>query len=86
MDALNREGDRRTEPTVAHDKWVEHIKKKLARGYVLIVSVTRPTANFFMTGKGYETCSYRAAQQLIKEGAVVEDGTHYLGTVYKLAS
>jgi len=73
-------------PTVSREKWALHARKKLAHGYVLIVNPGRQNANFFMPGKGYEMCSYHTAQQLIRDGIVVEAGTHYLGTLYKLSS
>ena len=71
-------------PTVSRDKWRVHVINKMGRGYFLIVGTDRRTANFFLAGKGYESCSYHAAQQLIKEGAVVPAGDHYLGTIYTL--
>lgn len=73
-------------PTVSKEQWIGHARKKLVRGYVLIVNDTRHNANFFMPGKGYEMCSYQTARQLVKDGVVVAAGTHYLGTVYKLAA
>jgi hypothetical protein len=73
-------------PTVSREKWALHARKKLAHGYVLIVNPSRQNANFFMPGKGYEMCSYHTAQHLIRDGIVVEAGTHYLGTLYKLSA
>ena len=73
-----------TSPTASTEKWIEHAKKKLSQGYVLIVNMTRRNANFFMPGKGYEMCSYQAAHHLVKHGVVIEAGTHYLGTLYTL--
>lgn len=77
-------GERPVEPTAAEEKWVQHVKKKLARGYVVIVNRTRRNANFFMVGKGYEMCSYPAALHLIKQEEIIEVGTHYLGIMYAL--
>ncbi len=57
----------------------------MSRGYVLVVSKNKKNANFFMTTKGYEMCPFNVAKQLIKDGIVVEDGEHHLGTRYKLA-
>ncbi|HEX7072058.1 MAG TPA: hypothetical protein VF190_14690 [Rhodothermales bacterium] len=78
--------ERRTGPTVSKEKWVNHAKAKLTRGYVLIVGKKRKTANFYLKNKGYEMCGYDVAKQLIKDGLVVESGEHTLGTVYSLAS
>lgn len=77
--------ERRTGPTVSKEKWVNHAKAKLSRGYVLIVGKSRKTANFYLKNKGYEMCGYDVAKQLIKDGLVVESGEHTLGTVYSLA-
>lgn len=76
--------ERRTGPTVSKEKWVNHAKAKLSRGYVLIVGKNRKTANFYLKNKGYEMCGYDVAKQLIKDGIVVESGEHTLGTVYSL--
>lgn len=86
MEASNdRESqDRRIGPTVSKDKWVNHAKQKMTRGYVLIVGTTRRTANFYSKEKGYEMCAYNVAKQLIKEGAIVKTGEHHLGDVYEL--
>lgn len=72
-------------PTVTKEKWHSHILAKLARGYVLIVGTERRNANFFMRGKGFETCAYDAARQLVKAGVLVKAYDHYLGTAYTLA-
>lgn len=76
--------DRRVGPTVSKDKWLNHAKAKLAKGYTLIVGTQRKTANFYLKSKGFEACPHNVAKQLIKDGIVVEAGTHHLGTVYKL--
>src|SRR5690554_3951944 len=76
--------DRRVGPTVSKEKWLNHARTKMARGYTLIVGKQRRTANFYLRSKGYEMCPYNVAKQLIKEGIVVEAGEHHLGTVYKL--
>jgi hypothetical protein len=76
--------DRRVGPTVSKDKWLNHAKSKLAKGYTLIVGTNKKTANFYLKSKGFEACPYNVAKQLIKDGAVVEAGTHHLGIVYKL--
>ncbi len=78
--------DRRVGPTVSKEKWVNHAKAKMAKGYVLIVGNQRRTANFYMRTKGFEMCPFNIAKLLIKEGIVVESGQHHLGTVYQLAS
>lgn len=77
--------ERRIGPTVSKDKWINHAKHKLSRGYVLIVGTERKTANFHSREKGYEMCSYQVARQLIKEGAVRKVREHHLGDVYELA-
>lgn len=76
--------DRRVGPTVSKDKWANHAKQKMSRGYVLIVGTTRRTANFYSKEKGYEMCAYNIAKQLIKENIVVRSGSHHLGDVYVL--
>lgn len=78
--------ERRTGPTVSKEKWVNHAKAKLSRGYVLIVGKNRRTANFYLKNKGYEMCGYDVAKQLVKDGVVVASGEHALGTVYSLAA
>ncbi len=84
MESGDEERIRPVEPTASKEKWIDHARKKMERGYVLIVNKTRRNANFFMPGKGYEMCSFHAAQKLIDLGIVVETGTHYLGAVYTL--
>ncbi len=71
-------------PTVTKDKWLNHAKSKLSRGYVLIVGRKRKTANFHSSAKGYEMCSYQVARQLIKDGTVRKVREHHLGDVYEL--
>ena len=72
-------------PTVTKDKWITHALRKLERGYTLIVGNGRRTANFYKAGSGYETCSYQAAVQMLRDGLLVKTRDHYLGTVYTLA-
>lgn len=76
--------DRRVGPTVSKDKWANHAKLKMSKGYVLIVGTSRRNANFYSKDKGYEMCAYNVAKQLIKEGIVVKTGEHHLGEVYEL--
>ncbi|WP_397547933.1 hypothetical protein ABUL39_06715 [Rhodothermus marinus] len=76
--------ERRVGPTVSKDKWINHAKNKLARGYVLIVGTERRNANFYLRGKGYEMCPYDIAQAMIKQGLVVQTGKHHLGLIYEL--
>ncbi len=76
--------ERRVGPTVSRDKWLNHAKNKLARGYVLIVGTERRNANFYLRGKGYEMCPYDIAQVMIKQGLVVQTGKHHLGLIYEL--
>ena len=86
MEASNDAGsaERTTAPTVSREKWLLHAQAKLARGYVLIVGTERRVANFYQAGKGYETCAYPVAKQLIKNGLVAPVRAHHLGTVYAL--
>ena len=77
--------DRRVGPTVSKDKWANHAKMKMSKGYVLIVGTKRRNANFYSKEKGYEMCAYNVARQLIKEGIVVKTGEHHLGEVYELS-
>lgn len=78
-------GERRTGPTVTRDRWVNHARQKLARGYVLIVSSTRKNANFYSPQKGYEMCAFDVARKLIAEGLVEKTRKHHLGDVYELS-
>ncbi|MBT8401319.1 MAG: hypothetical protein KJO98_12640 [Rhodothermia bacterium] len=75
----------RAVPSVSRDRWLEHARKKLEKGYALIVSDERRNANFYMAGKGYETCPHKTALQLIKQGVVTKAGKHHLGSMYFLA-
>lgn len=76
--------DRKVGPTVSKDKWVNHARAKMTKGYILIVGKNKRTANFYLKEKGYEMCAYNVAKQLIKDGAVVKTGEHHLGDVYEL--
>lgn len=78
--------EQRTSPTVSKEKWANHARQKLLKGYVLIISSNKKSANFYLAGKGYEMCPFHIAKRLVKEGLVVENGTHYLGNVYTLSS
>lgn len=80
-----QEQDYRFPPTVTRDKWRSHILTKLNRGYVLIVSSEKRIANFFMRGKGYESCAFDVARQLVNSGLLVKAFDHHLGTAYTLA-
>jgi hypothetical protein len=77
--------ERRVGPTVSKDKWVNHAKAKLSKGYALIIGKNKRTANFYLRSKGFEMCPYNVAKQLVKDGLVVEAGEHPLGTMYRLA-
>ncbi|MEX1055675.1 MAG: hypothetical protein WED81_06570 [Rhodothermales bacterium] len=70
---------------MSKDKWVNHAKNKLTRGYVLIVGQEKKNANFYSQEKGYEMCAYNVARQLIKDGLVRKVREHHLGEVYELA-
>lgn len=76
--------ERRIGPTVSKDKWVNHARTKLTRGYVLIVGTARKNANFYSKEKGYEMCAYNIARQMIKDGLVHKVRDHHLGEVYEL--
>lgn len=75
----------RTQPSVSTEKWVAHAKRKLEKGYRLVVSKSKRTANFYLPGKGYEMCDYKTARKLIELGLVTEVQEHHLGTLYDLA-
>ena len=75
----------RAVPSVSRDRWLEHARKKLEKGYALIVSEKRKNANFYLAGRGYETCQHKTALLLIKQGAVKKAGQHHLGVVYVLS-
>lgn len=76
--------ERKIGPTVSKDKWVNHARSKLSRGYVLIVGTERKNANFYSKEKGYEMCAYNVARQMIKDGLVHKVRHHHLGDVYEL--
>lgn len=76
--------ERKIGPTVSKDKWVNHARNKLSRGYVLIVGTARKNANFYSQEKGYEMCAYNVARQMIKDGLVRKVRDHHLGEVYEL--
>ena len=78
--------ERRVGPSVSRDKWAQHAKQKMARGYVLIVAADKRRANFWMREKGYEMCAYDIARALVASGDVVPTGEHHLGTIYELAA
>jgi hypothetical protein len=77
--------DTRAAPSVSREKWALHAHAKLTKGYVLIVSPVRKSANFFMPGKGYDPCPIITAKRLIEQGIVIADGKHPLGDRYRLA-
>lgn len=76
--------ERKIGPTVSKDKWVNHARGKLSRGYVLIVGTERKNANFYSKEKGYEMCAFNVARQMIKDGLVHKVRDHHLGEVYEL--
>jgi len=85
METFDSGGGWSPKPSVSRDKWLEHARKKLMSGYVLLVSDTRASANFYKAGAGYEACAYRTALSLIQAGFVVESGEHDLGKKYRLS-
>jgi len=84
METFDTGGGYSPKPSISRDKWLEHARKKLANGYVLLVNDTRANANFYKPGSGYEACSYKVAKGLIHSGIVIESGTHDLGKKYRL--
>lgn len=78
-------GERKIGPTVTKDRWINHARTKLAKGYVLIVSTSRKNANFYSPTKGYEMCAYDVAKKLIADGTIVRTRAHHLGEVYELS-
>ncbi|NBB86835.1 MAG: hypothetical protein GVY12_11545 [Bacteroidetes bacterium] len=85
MSSSDRDGLPQTSPTVSREKWEVHALRKLAKGYVLIVSRERKNANFHSPTKGYEMCAYQVAKKLVNDGLVEQTREHHLGTVYELA-
>ena len=82
---MSSEREWRTQPSVSTEKWIAHAKRKLEKGYRLVVSRERRTANFYLPGKGYEMCDFKTARKLIELGLVVEVQEHHLGILYDLA-
>jgi hypothetical protein len=83
--SFERDGwDGGIQPSVSKDKWVRFAIQKMERGYVMILSDERKSACFFMSGKGYEGCSFKVARQMILDGLLVESGAHPLGKIYVL--
>lgn len=78
--------ERKIGPSVSRDKWANHARIKLSRGYSLIVGTTRKNANFYSKEKGYEMCAYDVARRMIKDGIVHKVRDHPLGEVYELAN
>ncbi|MCB0717478.1 MAG: hypothetical protein KDD65_03475 [Bacteroidetes bacterium] len=76
----------RTQPSVTLDKWIAHAKRKLEKGYRLVVSQDKRTANFYLPGKGYEMCDYKTARKLIEMGLIIEVKEHHLGKLYDLVA
>jgi hypothetical protein len=77
--------ERKIGPTVTKDRWINHARNKLAKGYVLIVSTSRKNANFYSPVKGYEMCAYDVAKKLIADGTIIKTRAHHLGDVYELS-
>lgn len=78
-------GERKIGPTVTKDRWINHARTKLSKGYVLIVSPSRKNANFYSPVKGYEMCAFDVAKALIADGSVIKTRVHHLGDVYELS-
>ena len=85
MESSESYSERRAGPTVSKEKWLNHARTKLSRGYVLILGRQRRNANFYLRSKGFEMCPYHVAKHLVSQGLVVEAGQHPLGTMYRLA-
>lgn len=68
----------------SHERWAKHAIGKLSKGYNLIISKTRVSANFYMPGSGFATCPHKTAVKLVRAGYLQEIGEHDLGTIYAL--
>ena len=66
------------------ERWAKHAISKLSKGYKLIISQTRVSANFHKPGSGFETCPHKTAVKLVRAGYLNETGEHDLGIVYEL--
>lgn len=66
------------------ERWAKHAITKLSKGYKLVISKTRISANFFKEGSGYETCPHKTAVKLVKNGFLDEVGENEQGVVYTL--
>jgi len=86
MDSSSSSSDFRSSPTVSKEKWANHARAKLLKGYVLIIADGRRTASFHKEGRGFEPCPFKIAKALVEMGLVEEAGTHFLGTKYQLSS
>ena len=86
MDSSSSSSEFRSSPTVSKEKWANHARAKLLKGYVLIIADGRRTASFHKEGRGFEPCPFKIAKALVEMGLVEEAGTHFLGTKYQLSS
>lgn len=66
------------------ERWAKHAVNKLLKGYRLIISRTKKTANFHKESTGFETCPHRTAMRLVREGFLIKTGEHSLGGIYEL--
>lgn len=66
------------------ERWAKHAISKLTKGYKLIISKTRRSANFHKPGSGFETCPHKTAMKLVHAGYLNEIGEHDLGIIYEL--
>lgn len=66
------------------ERWAKHAISKLSKGYILIISKTRISANFHKPGSGFETCPHKTAMKLVRAGYLNETGEHDLGITYEL--
>ncbi len=66
------------------ERWARHAITKLSKGYKLIISQTRVSANFHKPGSGFETCPHKTAIKLVRAGYLDEKGEHDLGILYEL--
>ncbi len=68
----------------SHERWAKHAIAKLSKGYNLIFSKTRVSANFYKPGSGFATCPHKTAVKLVRAGYLKEIGEHDLGILYEL--
>ncbi len=71
-------------PSVTLEKWLDYTRRKLNKGYYLIIGEKRKIANFYRGYGAPEACSYPVAKKLLDLGELEPVGKHFLGTIYRL--